>query len=162
MKQNLITIQNEYLALINEIEEAEGLITEEQEAALTINESDFQQKAIAYKEVINAKKSFVARIDDEIKKYQQMKKTSVNVIDRCENMLLNAVILFGPIEVGLTKFGTRKSTSVEVTDVNALPKEYKTIKVVESADKIAIGKALKAGEIIEGCTLNEKLNLKIN
>ena len=48
-----------------------------------------------------------------------------------------------------------------VEDVNALPGDYKKVKVTETADKTAIKKALKAGEQIEGCSIQESINLKI-
>lgn len=162
MKQNLYNIQTEYLILINEIEANDGLLTEAQEEALKLNESNRDSKAIAYTEVIGGKEKLNDRIDEEIKRLQQLKKTNTNVIKRLKENLLNAVNLFGPFEVGLVKFGTRKSTSVEVDDVNSLPKEYKVVKVTESADKAAISKALKGKIEIDGCRLVEKFNLKIN
>ena len=162
MKQTLYKIENDYLQLINQIEDAEGEITPEMEEALSINEGQLQSKSIAYLEIIGGAESYITRIDDEIKRLQALKKRSGNIVTKLRGRLLDAVKLFGEFEVGLTKFGTRKSTSVEVEDVNSLPAEFKTIKVVESADKIAIGKALKSGTEIKGCYLNENLNLKIN
>jgi hypothetical protein len=70
--------------------------------------------------------------------------------------------MFGDFESGLTKFGTRKSSTVEVENVNALPKEYKVIKVTEQADKAELKRAIKSGEVIPGVEIVEKLNLKIN
>jgi len=162
MKTNLYKIQENYLNIINQVEEAEGLLTPELEEALTINESELQQKAIAYKEVIAAKESFNTRISDEIKRLQAMKKANDNLVNNLKERLLTAVKLFGVFEVGLSKFGTRKSTQVIVEDVNSLPKEYKTTKVTESADKAEIKKDLKAGKEIEGCSLLDVLNLKID
>ena len=82
-------------------------------------------------------------------------------MSRLKDNLLNAVKLFGKFEVGTVTFGTRKSSSVIVEDVNALPGDYKKVKVTETADKTAIKKALKAGEQIEGCSIQESINLKI-
>ena len=162
MKQNLFNIQHEYLTLMDSIESEGGVITEEQENALKINISDRDSKTIAYCEVIGGKKSLNDRVDAEIKRLQAIKKTNNNVIKRLEENLLNAALTFGAFTVGLTKIGTRKSSTVEVEEVNSLPKDYKVIKVTEAADKAKIKKALQAGEVIEGCTINEKLNLKIN
>jgi len=162
MKTTLYTIENEYLQLINQIEQADGELTPEMEEALIINESQLQSKSIAYLEIIGGTESYITRIDDEIKRLQALKKRNSNLVDRLKNRLLDAVKTFGTFEVGLTKFGTRKSTSVDVLDVNSLPSGYKTVKVTESADKVAIGKALKDGLTIDGCRLVENVNLKIN
>jgi len=162
MKTTLYSITEEQRYLLSEIEQMEGEITPEMEEQLIITAHQLDSKSIAYLEVIKNRESFISTIDDEIKRLQQLKKTSGNLVTRLKDNLLHAVKTFGDYEVGLSKFGTRKSTSVEVEDVNALPKEYKVIKVTEQADKIAIKKALQSGVEIEGCYLSENLNLKIN
>ena len=88
---------------------AEGELSEELEQALAINEAQLQSKSIAYLEFIQSKESFNTRIDDEIKRLQAMKKRNANLVSKLKNRLLDAVKLFGAFEVGLTKFGTRKS-----------------------------------------------------
>lgn len=55
----------------------------------------------------------------------------------------------------------RKSTSVEVLDVEKLPEAYRKTVTTVSADKTAISSALKAGELVDGATLVEKNNLSI-
>ena len=162
MKTTLYSITEEQRYLLSEIEQMEGEITPEMEEQLIITAHQLDSKSIAYLEVIKNRESFISTIDEEIKRLQQLKKTSENLVTRLKDNLLHAVITFGDYEVGLSKFGTRKSTSVEVEDVNALPKEYKVIKVTEQADKNAIKKALQSGIEIEGCYLSFHLNLKIN
>jgi len=54
----------------------------------------------------------------------------------------------------------RKSETVEVPDVWKLPEQFKKYEDPK-ADKTAIKKALKAGEIVEGAQLIEKLNIQI-
>ena len=161
-KKNLYQIETEYMELMNTIQENFGEITPELEEALIINKSELNQKSVAYTEIIKSKESFNTRIDDEIKRLQQLKKQNNGLVLKLKESLLNAVNLFGDFEVGFLKFGTRKSSSVEVDFVNELPKEYKVVKVTESADKIAIKKALINGEVIPGCRLIENKNLKIN
>ena len=55
----------------------------------------------------------------------------------------------------------RKSTSVDVLDVEKLPEAYRKTVTTVSADKTAISAALKAGELVDGATLVEKNNLSI-
>ena len=74
MKTSLYQIETEHLALMNQIEMAEGEITEEIAEQLEINEGQLQSKSIAYLSVIKGKESFNSQIDDEIKRLQAMKK----------------------------------------------------------------------------------------
>ena len=55
----------------------------------------------------------------------------------------------------------RRSTSVDVLDVEKLPEAYRKTVTTVSADKTAISAALKAGELVDGATLVEKNNLSI-
>jgi len=162
MKQNLFNIGSDYLKLMDQIQEADGEITEELAEQLKINEAQLQGKSIAYLSVIKSVEAFNMQIDDEIKRLQQMKKTRTNLIGRLKDRLLEAVNLFGEFTSGTHTFGTRKSSSIEVEDVNGLPKEFKVVKVTEQADKTALKEAIKRGEVIEGVELVEKLNLKIS
>lgn len=160
--KNLFEITTDQKRLIQEIELMEGEITPEVEKQLEITEKELQVKSIAYLEVITKRESFNDLIDNEVKRLQAMKKTNTNLINRLKDNLLVAVKTFGSFEIGTHKFGTRKSSAVVVEDVNSLPKEYKTVKVTESADKKAIKDALKAGKEIKGCFIQDNLNLKLN
>ena len=162
MKKNLFTIEQEYLGIMEQIQANEGEITEELSSQLEINETQLQGKSIAYLEIIKGFESRKITIDEEIKRLQAIKKREDNIVKNLKERLLEAVNLFGEFESGLHKFGTRKSSSIDVEDVNSLPKEYKVVKVIESADKKALKEAIKRGEEIEGVELVEKLNLKIS
>jgi hypothetical protein len=161
MKTTLYNIENDYLKLISQIEEAEGELTPELEEALEINEKQLQGKSTAYLQVITTKEGINSAIDIEIKRLQALKKRNSNLVLNLKNRLLEAVKLFGEFEVGFNKFGTRKSSSVQVDDINSLPAEFKTVKVTEAADKKAIKDAIKSGKEITGCLIVENLNLKI-
>lgn len=162
MKKSLFNIQKDYKELMQEIEFAEGVLEDEQIKALEINENELQSKSIAYLEVVRTKEATNTLIDNEIKRLQAMKKVNNNIMSRLNENLLQAVNTYGNYEVGLTKFGVRKSSSITVEDVNELPKEFKTIKITESANKTELKKAIKLGESIKGVCLVENLNLKIN
>lgn len=162
MEKSLYVIKEEYLDLISQIEQSEGELTPELESALTINKSELEVKSIAYVEFIKQRESFNARIDEEIKRLQAIKKANDNFVLRLKNNLLNAVNMFGNFEAGFLKLSTRKSKSVEVTiDTNDLPKEFKSIKVTEAPDKTAIKKAIESGQEVEGCRIVENINLAI-
>ena len=161
-KQTLYKIEENYIELIRQVEEAEGEITDEINEQLEINETQLQSKSIAYLSVIKSKEAFTMQIDDEIKRLQTLKRQNNNIVSYLKNRLLNAVNLFGAFEVGFTKFSTRKSESLIVGDVNELPNEFKVKKLTIQADKIAIKKAIKNGMKIKGCSIQQNKNLKIN
>lgn len=160
--KTLYNINNDYLELISQVEEAEGVLTPELEQALTINKSELEVKSIAYVEIIKQRESLNERIDNEIKRLQALKKSNDTLVSKLKNNLLNAVNLFGNYEAGFIKLSTRKSKQVVVDyDVNDLPKQYKVVKVTETADKVAIKKAIESGETVYGCRLVENVNLTI-
>lgn len=160
--KTLYNINNDYLELISQVEEAEGVLTPELEQALTINKSELEVKSIAYVEVIKQRESLNERIDNEIKRLQALKKSNDTLVLKLKNNLLNAVNLFGNYEAGFIKLSTRKSKQVVIDyDVNDLPKQYKVVKVTETADKVAIKKAIESGETVYGCRLVENVNLSI-
>ena len=161
MNNTLYDIKQEYLELINQVEEMEGEITPEIENQLIINQNDLQTKAIAYHSVILSKDSFNMQIDNEIKRLQALKKRNNSLIDSLKSRLVGAIEMFGEFTIGTNTFGLRKSERVEIEDVNLLPKEYKTIKVTEQANKVEIKKALKLGKQIENAYIVEQFNLKI-
>ena len=146
---------------MNEIEEADGVLTDEQNEALVINENQLKQKTISYLEVIKGKEAFNLNIDNEIKRLQAIKKRNNTLIDRLNNSLLDAVKLFGEFTVGTLTFTTRKSESITIEDEELIDKKYKTVKVTTSISKADIKKAIKNGDNVLGASLSENLNLKI-
>lgn len=55
----------------------------------------------------------------------------------------------------------RKSTSVDILDIDLLPEQYRKEVTTVSADKTEIAKALKAGAEVTGATLQENNNIQI-
>lgn len=160
--KSLYKINAEYMELFGRIEMAEGVLTPELEEELIIKKSELEVKSIAYVEVIKQRESFNDRIDEEIKRLQAMKKSNDTLVSRLKSNLLQAVSIFGNYEAGFVKIGTRKSKQVVIDyDVNDLPKQYKTVKVTETADKVAIKKAIESGQTVYGCRLVENVNLTI-
>ena len=160
---SLYNINEKMLTLLSQIEANDGELTEEINTQLEITNDELQTKSESYLAVIKGREALNLQIDDEIKRLQAMKKANNNLVSKLKNSLLNAVNIFGEFQVGLLKFGLRKSTTVELTGiVNDLPKEYKTVKVTEQPNKSEIKKALSRGEEIEGCALINNYNLKIN
>jgi len=162
-KQSLYNITEEQQRIIQDIINAEGEITEEQEQQLAITKKSLQQKSIAYLEVKKRLAGFNYVAKAEIKRLQGLVKRNENINKRLDAALLIAVKTFGTYEVGTQKFGTRKSESITVEiEPSKLPEKYQVRKLNITADKTALKKALKDGDIIDGVKLNKNINLKIN
>ena len=160
---NIYQIQHEYLLLVNQIIENGGEVTPQQELNLQITRDQLQDKGTNYAFVIKKLDAECDIIDAEIKRLTELKKVRQNACERLKNNISNAMHTFevDKIESPLIKLSFRKSQSVNVSDVNSLPNEYKTIKVTEQADKVKIKQALLNGEVIEGCEIVNSNNLQI-
>ena len=160
---NIFNIQSEYQQLVNQLIENGGEITPEIELALQINKDNFHSKSENYGYITKQFDGEMDIIDNEIKRLQQAKKTREKTIERLKDTIELAMLTFDidKIETPLIKISFRKSESVEVSDVNELPNEFKVIKLTESADKLKIKDALKSGMLIEGCSIKTNRNLQI-
>ena len=160
---NIYNIQSEYQQLVNQLIENGGEITPELELALQINKDNFHSKSENYGYITKQFDGEMDIIDNEIKRLQQAKKSREKTIERLKATIELAMNTFDidKIETPLIKISFRKSESVEVSDVNELPNEFKVIKLTESADKLKIKDALKSGMLIEGCSIKTNRNLQI-
>jgi hypothetical protein len=160
---NIFNIQTEYQLLVNELIENGGEITPEIELALQINKDNFHSKSENFAYVTKQFDAEMDIIDNEIKRLQQAKKSREKTIQRLKDTIELAMLTFDidKIETPLIKISFRKSESVEVSDVNELPNEFKTIKLTETADKLKIKDALKSGMFISGCSIKSNRNLQI-
>ncbi len=160
---SIYNIQSEYQQLVNQLIENGGEITSELELALQINKDNFHSKSENYAYITKQFDGEMDIIDNEIKRLQQAKRSREKTIERLKATIEMAMNTFeiDKIETPLIKISFRNSESVEVTDVNDLPNEYKVIKVTEAADKLKIKDALKSGMFIEGCLIKTNRNLQI-
>ncbi len=125
-------------------------------------EIDVKEKAVNIAHLMNNNSGDVLVLDEEIKRLQA-KKAAIkgkddNLKEYLSYMLQNMDIK--KLETPLYKFSFRKSESVKVIEKD-VPVQYKKVKTTKSIDKVAIKKALKSGEVIEGCTLEVKQNLQV-
>lgn len=163
MKTSIYNITSEYQLLINQIIEAEGEITPEIEALLTINKEQLQEKGINYAYVIKQFDANCDVIDNEIKRLTAMKKAQNNLSERLKNTISSAMQLFEveEIKTPLIKLNFRNSESVEITNEAQLAEKFLVVKTVVTPDKKAIKEAIKSGEFVEGATISYNRNLQI-
>lgn len=162
-KLTLYRISEEMSAILNAIEENGGEITEEQEKALAISEEQFADKAYDYGHVILNLDYTVEVIKNEIERLTRLKKSAENAQKRVKSALVSAMVqLYHPtVETPTMRLSLRHSTATEVTDIDQVPKEFKTTKVEVVADKTAIKKAIQQGEDVPGARLIENVSLQI-
>lgn len=102
-------------------------------------------------------------IKAEEKSLAERRKAKENKIARLKDYVSFSLQNAGQskFESAKVAFSFRKSTSVNITNLEAVPAEYIKIKEEKTADKTVIGKLLKAGQEIAGCELVEKQSLQI-
>ena len=159
----LYGITAELNAILAAIEDNGGEITPEIENALTINEEQFAAKAVDYGHAILNLKAMAAAAKAEKERLAGLQKFYENTQKRLEGALSNAMQVFGQdkVENATMRLSLRHTTATEVDDIALLPKQYKTVKVEEVADKTAIKKAIQAGETVPGAHLVENVSLQI-
>ena len=141
----------------------EGEFTPEMELALVINQNEIQEKAINYGFVLKTFEGDVSLISEEIKRLTAIKKAKENAVERMKDAVLSAMQIYSIEKVSSPKLNisVRRSESIEVPFVELLDPRFVTEKIVKSADKISIKKAIKDGEIIEGAFIKANYNLQI-
>jgi len=163
MKQSIFQISTELNEIINQIIENGGEVTPEIEGALMIKEEELSTKSVKYGYVVKALEYDVNIIDDEIKRLSQIKKVRQNAIERLKNVLSITMQSFNipEIDTPTMKINFRKSSSLEITDEDLIPKKFITVKQSTTIRKADIKKAIKEGEQIEGARIVENQNLQI-
>ena len=63
------------------------------------------------------------------------------------------------MEVGTFKAYYKKSESVEIINLDVIPADYTRVEI--KADKVAIKKAIKSGEVVEGAEIKVNQNFYI-
>lgn len=103
----------------------------------------------------------VENAEAEAKRLMDIAKFYSNRVKRIKQSVTYAMQAHGieKIETDYFRLSFRKSESVVVDDVEKLSDEYIVTK--KSANKVAIKKALKSGQTIEGATIVETNNLQV-
>lgn len=154
---SLYQLNNAYAQLQQMIEDGqEGL--EDTLASIT---DAVEEKLEAYAMVIKNIESDVEGIKSEEKRLAERRKIMENGITRMKQAIAETLQGSGQDKVKTEKFtfSFRKSSKVEVSDIDSLPQEY--VKVERTISRSELAKALKAGEQIEGAQLVENQSLSI-
>ncbi len=148
--KTLLNIRKEYTDLISQIEENEGELTPEMEQALAINRQELAEKSLAYVEFLGNLEAQNNRIDEEIRRLQQLKRHNQQMLTFLQKGLVRAVQEFGTVRAGTYTIGVRQTEECVIEDSSRVPDKFKTVKMDVQVDKVAIKKALKEGEHVPG------------
>jgi hypothetical protein len=162
-KQSLYQIREEHLAILQEIEDNEGLLTPEIEAALNLTIDQFQDKALSFAFIIKTFDDSSSIIEAEIKRLKALQDKAEKRKELFKQRLSEAMIFFGveKIDSPLLKLSFRKSEAVEILDEEEIPDAFIDVKEVVTISKARIKEALKKGEVVPGAELITKNNLQI-
>ena len=119
-------------------------------------EGEFNDKAISLITVVRNKEADVQGLDSEIKRLQARKKSIENEQQSMKDYLRHNMEATGitKIECPLFKITLGKGRPmVLVEDEEKIPTDYIDIKITKAPMKAEILKRLKAGDVIDGCSL---------
>lgn len=146
--------------LVFDEETGEVYFDEENLAELVATRND---KLEACAVVVKELEADAAALKAEAEKLMKRRQAAERKAERLRRYVADSMELFGDekIETPKASLKFRRSSFVDVHDVSALPREFVRVKTTETADKAAIGKAIKAGQDVEGAELCERKTLVV-
>ena len=163
MEKTLYEISNEYVDLMSEVELNEGELTPELEAALQINEQDYQQKMEAYAACIANYKAEAEACKNEAKRLREKGERALNVVERLKSTMMFFMQATDrkKVDAGQWKMSLRETKAVNVLDETLVPDTHIRTKVETSVDKVAVEEAIANGKAVEGCELITNTSIQI-
>jgi hypothetical protein len=133
------------------------IIDTEQFDSLQIDRNDkLENIALWYKNLSSAANQFKIEKDLFAERQKRAEKKAESLKAYLDSALNGSK--FSTVKVDITY---RKSSSVNVLDLDKLPEEYKKSVTTVSADKVELGKVLKSGVAIDGAEIVESSNIQI-
>ena len=148
----------------------DGFSVDEETGEILFNESDLNALDAEISEKIENVACYIknltadiSALKEEEKNLSTRRKQKERKIDSLKGYINYAMELSGrkSLESPRCKVSFRKSSSVEVPDINALDEDYITKTIEIKPNKVAIKEALKEGKTVEGAEIVERQNLQI-
>lgn len=160
--RSLYEINQAYLDLFNKIDPETGEVLFSDEDIDNITE-EFEQKADNIACLIKDKEATIKARRSEMESLKERNEREQKQIDRLKRYLLQSLQLRNTkkLETVRNVIRTKNSVSVSIENSSDIPKEYIRTKVTSEPNKMEIGKALKEGIKVPGCSLTEKASLTI-
>ena len=133
---SLYEISNDILRIFNDVEVAEGEITDEQYDALQIKQEELKEKVTNYVKAIKSWEVDEKALKDEKKRLNDRQTVFKNRIERLKKAMLEAVINFGEtgknnkfIELPNARIFTKNTQSVEINEarINILIYKFRNL-----------------------------------
>ena len=184
---SLYQISEDILRIFNDVESAEGEITDEQYDALCIKQEELKEKLDSYVKAIKSWEVDEKALKDEKKRFNDRQNVYKNRIERLKKAALDAVLMFGEhgktnmfIELPNFRIFTKASKSIEVDEqrINIFIKAFESyIRELVDAGILYAGKDVdlqgildvinanviaEQGENFEPYTINDLISLKLN
>lgn len=162
-KKSIYNIQEDYLRLMDEIEQAEGELSEELENRLTINQAELETKSVSYGYVIRQFDAEVDQINKEIERLTKLSSAKQKAQQGLKDRIKDAMLAHGitKIQQNNLTLSFRKSEQLIIDQGAHIPVEYISTKETEVIDKAGIKAAVKAGVEFTGIFIQENQNLQI-
>lgn len=163
MEKTLYQINEEYLSLLAQIEELDGEITPELEAAIQINEEDHAAKLEAYGHIISNYKAEAEACKAEAARLKTKADRAIRAAERLKDTIRYFLTVTDrrKAAAGLYTFSLRDSKAVNVTDESLLPSEFWRVKTTREVSKTDIKAAIEAGQIVPGAEIITNTSLQI-
>lgn len=137
--------------------------TAEQENELIDLQGDLSDKLVSYGYAVKNLDSEVTALDDEIKRLTARKKARQNQIELLKNRMMLAMIDndMDKIKDPVMPIAIRNNPPSVRLDIDPIHLPAKYVKIKYEADKTALSKALKIGDVIDGVSLEVKQRIVI-
>lgn len=152
---NLYEINQELLNCID-LETGEIIDTEKFDELQISRNDKIENIGLWYKNLQSEAQAYKAEKDAFAEKQKRAENKAESLKKYLDTVLHGS--RFDTIRVNITY---RKSTSVDVTDLDKLPESYKKTSIIVQADKAEIAKTLKTGQSLDGAELVENNNIQI-
>lgn len=147
-----------------------GLVFDEETGEVYFDEENLAELVGARNEkleacavVVKELEADAAALKAEGEKLAKRRQVAESKAERLRKYVADSMELFGDEKLETPKacLRFRRSSFVDVPDVDSLPREFVRVKTTETPDKAAIAKAIKAGQEVSGAELMERKTLVV-
>lgn len=162
LNNSIFPIQREYQELLGQIEEAEGEITPEMEAALAFTVGNMQNVGINIAQCIKTIDYWTELVEKEIERLEGIRKKAIKGSTTLRERLSNAMQQFDIERIASPTITVsfRRSEAVEIYSEEIIPPAFLD-QPPPKVNKIRIKEAIKSGREVPGAELVQRKNLQI-
>lgn len=156
-----MSILYDELSIENEIEALGGEVDEERMQSLVLAQTNSLQSLERMLKYVTHLDYFQENAKQEVARIKDKADRAKRIVDSIKKYITPYVESKGKLDIGTFTLSTRKSKSVVVDDLFAVPSQYKKQTITEAADKIKIKEDLSSNIYIPGAHLEESTHVQI-